>query len=124
METAQTEKKSKALKPSAYASLRVKKETRKKAMSDLAKANKKDFGRRVRMDEYVSLALSLVTPEHLVSLQESSLTNKDRFEREYRDYVTQHGPIQKDAYLGKRLRGEIQASTSSKAESELSQKIA
>lgn len=107
MENTNVEKKAKAAKPSAFAAIRVRKETRKRVLAELAKANKKDFGKRVHADEYLTLALSLVTQLHIKQLQEGSLSNTDRFEMAYREYVSKNGPISKDAYLGKRLNGEI-----------------
>jgi hypothetical protein len=65
----------------------------------------------VAAEDYLGLALTLVTEEHVAELQEESLSNTDRLERDYREYVTQHGSISKDEYLGKRLSGEIAAKT-------------
>ncbi len=80
---------------------------------ELERINKKDLGRRVRAEDYLTLALGLVTPKHLEQLQEESLTNADRLERAFRAYVAEHGSISKDEYLGKRLNGEIQPPKSS-----------
>lgn len=107
MDTNSTEKRIKSTKPSAHSSLRVKRETRKRVLADLAKINKKDYGKNVHADEFIVLAISLVTPEHIQKLQEQSLSNADRLERDYKDYVSKHGQINKDVYLGKRLSGEI-----------------
>jgi hypothetical protein len=93
-------------KSSSYSALRIKKETKRKIFGDLAQINKKDFGKRVRPEAYIALAISLVRPEHLTQLQETSLSNADRLEMDYRKFVSEHGPISKDEYLGKRLRGE------------------
>lgn len=108
MENPQVERKTKSNNKSAsYATLRVKKATRKRVMEDLAKANRKDFGRRVRADEYILLAISRITPADILALQNASMSHADRFERDHRDYVAKHGPISKDDYLGRRLSGEI-----------------
>ena len=108
MENPQVEKKTKSSSKSAsYATLRVKKVTRKRVMEDLAKANRKDFGRRVRADEYILLAISRITPDDILSLQNASMSHADRFERDYREHIAKHGSITKDEYLGKRLNGEI-----------------
>jgi hypothetical protein len=118
MDTSQTEKKTKQpTKSGSYATLRVKKDTRKRVVQEVLKINKKEFGRKVRMDDFVAFALSLVTPEHHIMLQEASLSHNDRFERDYKAYVTQHGMISKDEYLGKRLAGEISPPNSSQPES-------
>ena len=109
METQSIEKKSKNSKTSAHAVIRVGKETSRRLAAELAKVNKKDFGKHVRLDELVALAISLVRPEHLQKLQEGSLSNRDRLERDYRAYVALHGAITQDAYLGKRMTGDISA---------------
>ncbi|MBS1983574.1 MAG: hypothetical protein JST16_05320 [Bdellovibrionales bacterium] len=114
METPVQAKQSKApSRPSPYCTVRVKKETRKRILSELAKANKKDFGRRVHADEILSVALTLLTPDHIKKLQEESLSAMDRLERDYRTHVAKHGPMSKDVYLGKRLSGEIPAQVAS-----------
>lgn len=90
--------------------IRVKNETKRKILSELAKINRKDFGKKVRVEHFISLAISLIEPKHLKDLQERTLTYADRLERDYRAYTAKHGPISKDEYLGKRLSGELSAS--------------
>jgi hypothetical protein len=108
MENVQAEKKQKAnSKSSSYGTLRVKRLTRKRIAEDLAKANRKDFGRRVKADEYILLAVSRITPEDIINLQNASMSHADRLERDYRAYIAKNGPMSKDEYLGKRLGGEL-----------------
>lgn len=109
MDTSNTEKKAKQPSKStnSYATLRIKKDTRKRAVSDLKKVNEKKFGRKLRMDEYVAFALALVSDDHRRELQNSTLTHQDRLNCDYDAYVAEHGMISKDEYLGKRLSGEI-----------------
>ncbi|MCP0621797.1 hypothetical protein KU644_23890, partial [Salmonella enterica subsp. enterica serovar Kentucky] len=90
----------------------------------LERINKKDLGRRIRAEDYLGLAMSLVTDDHLEKLRESSLTNADRLERDFREYVAQHGPITRDEYLGKRLTGELQTAPTSRRESGNTEKSA
>ncbi len=78
----------------------MKPETRKKLILELTKANKKDFGRRIKPDDLLSVALSLIEAHHIKELQEKSLSNADRLDRDYRSYVQKNGPISKDEYLG------------------------
>lgn len=80
--------------------VRVKRETRRLIEKELAKANKKDFGRRVRVDDLLSVALSLLNAEHIKALQETSLSNADRLDMQYREHVKNHGNVTKDAFLG------------------------
>lgn len=122
METNSQEKKAKVVKASSHGAIRVRKETRKRILADIGKVNKKDYGKKVRVDEYVTLALSLVRPEHIQALQEGSLSNADRLTRDYKTYTAKHGPMSKDEYLGKRLTGEIAASPDVSPDSENNQK--
>ena len=87
--------------------LRVRRETKKRIQAELAKVNKKDFGKKVRCDELIGTALSLLTEQHIKELQNCSMTNADRLEIQYRDYVKKHGATTKDEFLGKILCGEI-----------------
>jgi hypothetical protein len=80
-------------------SLRVKRETKKRVLAELTILNKKEFGKPITPDQLVSLALSLVKPEHLQTLKEQSLTAKDRFEQRYRDFCIQNGKVSKDDFL-------------------------
>lgn len=108
MEQAKAEKsnKSKAANVSTVG-LRVKRETKRRVMQELAKINKKDFGKRIKADELIVLALGLVQDHHLTKLQESSLSNTDRLQLQHRAYIRQHGNISKDEFIGKLLSGEL-----------------
>lgn len=116
----QTEKKGKtAQKKVVYVAIRVRKDLKRQLESNLERINKKDFGKRVRAEDYLALALSLATPQHIDALQETSLTHADRLERDYRTYVAEHGPMLGDEYLGKRLAGEIANPSSLNAKNSL-----
>ena len=85
--------------------LRLKRETKKRIQAELAKINKKDFGKKVRCDELIGTALSLLTERHIKELQDGSMTNADRLEIQYRNYIKKHGATSKDDFLGKILLG-------------------
>ncbi len=114
MESSSQEKKSRVIKKSDYSNLRIKRETRKRFLLEMSKINKKDFGKKVHADTLVNVLLGLLKPEHITSLQDASLSNADRLERDYRAYVVKHGPITKDAYLGLRLSGETKSENDAK----------
>ncbi len=80
--------------------VRVRRETKKKILTDLAQLNKKDFGRKLTVDDYVQLAISLIRPELLEQLKEQSLSNRDRMELKYKEYCSKHGKISKDEFIG------------------------
>ena len=117
METKQEQKapKSKGVTTSTTP-IRVKRETRKKILQELAKANKKDFGRNLRAEDLIALAITLLQPQHIKQLQEAALSNGDRLEQQYKDYAAKHGSLSKDAFLGKLLAGEIGEQSDSKTQ--------
>jgi hypothetical protein len=82
------------------ASLRVKAETRKRIVAELAKVNRKSFGRKIRVDQLLNMLLSLVDAGHIQKLQDESLSNSDRLEIKYREHVKKHGAVSKDEFLG------------------------
>ena len=92
--------------------VRVKRETKKRLLAELAKVNKKTFGKPVHLDDLVVVALGLITEQHITQLQDASLSNADRLEMVYREHVKAHGATTKDAFLGKLLSGEIVAAKS------------
>lgn len=103
-------------KKSALAStLRVKTETRKKLLAELAKANKKSFGKKIRVDHLLSLFLTLLKPEHIQKLQQESLSNADRIEMRYREHVKKFGHISKDEFLGLLMSGDAAKTNSENA---------
>lgn len=115
METKQDNKVSKVKNQTASTMpIRVKRETRKKILQELAKANKKDFGRKVRADDLIALALSFVRAEHIEQLQDATLSNADRLERRYKEFVAKHGNVSKDIFLGKLLAGNLAGNESSR----------
>jgi hypothetical protein len=95
-----TKKKIPSKKKVQTESLRVHRSTKKTIYSDLAKINRKDFGRKVRTDSYIKLAISKLTESDFKALQNESLTQADRLELKYRDHVKKHGQVSKDQFIG------------------------
>jgi hypothetical protein len=111
METTTVTKKEKQVqaKKTNYTAIRVGKATGKLVHQAIEQANKKDFGKRVNADKILARAVAKLTQDDIKELQEGSLSNQDRFERDYAAYCAEHGKVSKDEYLGKRLKGEISA---------------
>lgn len=80
--------------------LRVSREIRKKVISDLAALNRKSYGKQITLDQYVGLAISLITDEHREKLRDQSITNQDRIELLYRQHCESNGKISMDQFLG------------------------
>jgi hypothetical protein len=110
-QTETTDKKARPKLRSGNHVIRLGPATGKTFFNVLAKVNKKDFGKKVRPDALISILIGLVKPEHITQLQDSSLTNQDRLERDYRAYVAKYGAISKDGYIGKLLRGELKTNS-------------
>ena len=83
-----------------YSSLRVKVVTKDSAMKILENANKKEFGRKVSMDELVNLALNNVTKEDIELLQKKSLRNKDRQDILRQIYCKKVKKVSEDEFIG------------------------
>ena len=104
VEPVQAEKKLKVSKSTGYSSIRVKKETRRKILQELSRVNKKNYGKKVRVAALIEHILNKLTETDIQLLQEGSLSNGDKFQRNYEKFVAQYGAIPKDEYLGLILR--------------------
>lgn len=113
MENSVPEQKAKVKKENS--TIRVSSSTQKLLTQVLLKLNKKSFGRRVRIDPLLQLALSKLVDADLKFLQEQSLSNADRLEMNYREYVKKNGPLSKDEFLGILLKAESVKSESKNA---------
>lgn len=102
--TKPTSRNSKSLK---MISIRVTTEIAQLLKSDLTKINDKKLGKNIKISEYLKLCRSLISEENIKSLRENSLSNSDRLEMFFQNYVLTNEKISKDAFLGKVLNGEI-----------------
>lgn len=72
------------------------------------KANKKDYGRKVRDSEVLAMAVSLITDKEISLLQEATYSEQDRLKMVHSEYVKSSGSrLSLDDFIGKLLRGEI-----------------
>lgn len=102
METSEVKKPVKpAPKKSMSAAIRVSVETRKKLLAELAKVNKKQSGKRVKLDALLLKLLPKLTAQDVTELQDASLTGRDRMEQSYRAYCAKFGQITMDEFLAR-----------------------
>ncbi len=87
--------------------LRVKQATRRKLQKILDAVNKKDFGKRVRPDAVIDLALSLVGPAEIEKLRQASMSNADRLDVAYRSFAAKQAGTSRDEFLGLLLAGKV-----------------
>lgn len=107
MENSEAKKVTKpAVKKSNSAAIRVSLETRKRLLAELAKINKKQYGKRVKIDALLMKLLSHISAKDVAELQEASLTGRDRMEQSYRAYCGKFGQITMDEYLALLLKSE------------------
>lgn len=84
--------------------IRVLKTTAKTIKVMLQKLNKKTFGKKLRPDDLIQKAISLLTDEHLEEIKQSTMTNSDRLEFAFHEYCKAHGQISKDEFFGLLLK--------------------
>ncbi len=82
--------------------IRIHKSTARILRSIVTKLNRKSHGKKVRPDQVISKALSLLTDVHLAEIEKASYDSKDQFEIEFKKYCQKNGNISKDEFL-KRL---------------------
>lgn len=121
LESAQPQKPKSNVRTTSTVPLRIRPETKKTIMKELVRINKeKQFGNRVKPDAFISLAIGLLKPEHYRRLADDSMTNKDRVEQKYQEYMKTHGPISKDDFFGILLAGSHAAQAEKPAEPHVS----
>ena len=102
METSEVKKAAKPVsKKSNTSAIRVSIETRKKLLAELGKVNKKQNGKRVKMDALLVKLISKLTVQDVGELQEASLTGRDRLEQNYRAYCAKFGQITMDEFFAR-----------------------
>lgn len=70
------------------------------------KANKKNYGRKVRDSEIILKALLLMEEAHIGELQEQSLTEKDRLQIAYERFQKENGKTSMDQFIGHLLKAQ------------------
>ena len=89
--------------------IRVLKSTAKNLKSLVQKLNKKPLGKKVRIDDLLMKSLELLEEKHFNEIKDATLSNTDKLEFSYREYLKNNENISKDEYIGQLLNGEVQA---------------
>lgn len=87
-------------KNDGFSALRVSSPTKESAIKLLISANKKEYGRKITVDDLVLLALSKISKEDIALLQKKSLRNKDRQTIIYRYYCKNVKKVTEDEFIG------------------------
>lgn len=90
----------KNMRAERYSSIRIKENSKRLAINLQDAANKKKFGRKIKINDVIDFALNLVQSEHIKMLQAQSLTNEDRKEKLRLVYMDKIGAITKEEFTG------------------------
>ena len=88
-------------------SIRISLENQKMVEKILVIANKKKLGRKIKFDQLLSLAVDILTEEHIKKLQDQSLSNEDRKENLRQKWSELHGPVSKETFTGVMMKAEF-----------------
>jgi len=91
----------------ASAPIRIRTKTKLKLEQLLRQANKDRRGRRVKADDLMSYALELLTEQHLATICEGTLTNKDRVELLFSALSKERRGLTRDEFFGLLLDGSL-----------------
>lgn len=94
------EVKKKTKKKSSTSSIKIKSNTSRKIRSILNQINKKKYGNKVLIDDLLLSLLDLIDDDFIKNLQESTLSNEDKIERAYQDFLETNEGVNKDEFLG------------------------
>ena len=64
---------------------------------------------RIKPEDYLALAITLIQNGHIEQLKELSITNEDRIELKYRQLLKSNTSLSKDVFLGLLLKGNLDA---------------
>ena len=89
--------------------IRVKKTTLRSIRQILNRLNKKIHGRKVVVDDVVSMALSLLQDKHLEEIKEMTYSSQDHLDLQYQKYCKLNGYISRNEFLAMLLKASLPA---------------
>ena len=81
------------------APVRVAKATFRKIKKIVAKCNRKQHGRKVKADDIIAKAISLLDDSHLEEIKALTFSSQDQIEIQFKKHCQTHGNISKDQFL-------------------------
>ena len=85
--------------PSNTVPIRIYKSTARLLRSIVTKCNRKSLGRKVKVDDVIQKALTLLQDSHLDEIKSSTYSSQDQLEIEFKSYCKVHGAISRDEFL-------------------------
>ncbi len=99
--------KTKVKQKSEFTALRVRKNTLKKLQKHLSLINKKEYGKKIRPDFFLNFLLDTFDPADIEQIQESSLSELDKFERDFKMYCKNEKVVTKEEFFRLVRQGKV-----------------
>lgn len=87
--------------------IRIRQKTKARLEQLLRQTNKDRSGRKVKADDLICFSLELLTEQHLIEIGDSLLSNKDRLELLFQQFVKGRRGATRDDFLGELLKGKL-----------------
>lgn len=87
--------------------IRIRQKTKVRLEQLLRQTNKDRSGRKVKADDLICFSLELLTEQHLIEIGESLLSNKDRLELLFQQFVKGRRGATREDFLGELLKGKL-----------------
>ena len=98
---------------SKYTSIRVTRTSANTIRKTITTANKKNYGELLRPCDLVDLLVKSITNDTINQLQEHSMSEQDKFDRDYKNYCSQNKKVTKDEFYKLVRQGQIFSASSS-----------
>jgi hypothetical protein len=89
------------------APIRVKQRTKAKLEQLLKQTNKDRVGRRIKADDLIWCGLALINDAHIAEIRDNSLSNKDRMELLFQQFLQSRRGATREDFLGELLKGNL-----------------
>lgn len=99
--------KQKRKESASSAPIRVKQRTKAKLEQLLKLANKDRVGRSIKADDLIWCGLALINDSHIAEIRDQALSNKDRLELLFQQFLKDRRGATRDDFLGELLKGRL-----------------
>jgi hypothetical protein len=104
---AESQVKQKPKETGSSAPIRVKQRTKAKLEQLLKQTNKDRIGRRIKADDLIWCGLALINDVHIAEIRDNSLSNKDRMELLFQQFLQSRRGATREDFLGELLKGRL-----------------
>ena len=87
--------------------IRIRKKTKSKLELLLRQTNKDRPGRKVKADDLICFSLNLLTEQHLAEICDKMLSNRDRIELLFHQFLKGRRGATREDFLGELIKGRL-----------------